>query len=470
MSGLYQHQRRALDLMDGRTAFALFMEQGTGKSRVILEDATRLYLRGEIAALLVVAPNGVHAAWEDEAKRWLTIPHAVHVWRGGTSKREQDALARLVTADGVLRILLMNIEATRTERGFAWAARLLRSAPSMFVVDESTRVKTPSAKQTKACWRLARLAAYRRIATGTPITQSPLDLWAQLRVLDDAPLGFRSFYAFRNRYAIMKERYIPGRKPFKEIVGYQRLEELKQRIAPLSYRITKSECLDLPDKIYERRYVELSPEQRRIYAAIADRVRVELRSGRITTAQVLTKLLRLQQVLGGFVHYDDGRTERISDLPRLRVLMEAVEDAPGKVIVWARFVDEIRLLVDTLRERYGHDAVVEYHGSTPHDARREVVRRFQEDSACRIFVGQPRCAGIGLTLTAADTVIYYSNDYSLETRLQSEDRAHRIGTRKSVVYIDLIARGTVDERVVDALRRKRDLAATLTGDELLEWI
>jgi len=478
---LFQHQRDALQRMQGKRAFALLMEQGTGKTRVLLEDAQRLYLSGDITGLLVLAPNGVHRNWAAECAQWLTVPHACHVWGGASSKREQADLERICDMTDALAVLAVNIEAVRTARGEKWLGRFLRQHRALMAVDESTRIKSPSAKQTKAAIRLAKFAAYRRILTGTPVTQGPLDIWAQFQFLaasqNGCPLlGHKSFYAFRNRYAVTRQRAIPGRRPFVEVVGYQRLDELRDLIAPHSYRVTKDECLDLPAKIYQRIPVELAPAQRRAYDAIRAEVRAELAGGDVTTMLALTKLLRLQQVIGGFVSYDDGRAEPVvgaHEMPRMRVLREQVGDtlsAGGKVLVWARFRPEIGMIVRALREEHGHAAVVEYHGDTAQDARWEAVQRFQGDDACRIFVGQPRCAGIGLTLTAASTVIYYSNDYSLEARLQSEDRAHRIGTTGHVVYIDLVAEGTIDERVVKALRTKRDLAATLTGDELREWI
>jgi len=266
----------------------------------------------------------VHRNWAAECYQWLPdVPHACHVWAGGTTKREQTALEAIcLPDDSQLAVLAVNIEATRTAKGYQWMERFLRAKRAMMVVDESTRIKSPSAKQTKACIKLGKLAKYRRILTGTPITQAPLDVWAQCAFLDLDLLGFRSFYAFRNRYAVIRQRHIPGRRPFQEIVGYRKLDELKAKLDRFSFRVTKDECLDLPDKIYQRVPVELSPAQRRIYDAIRKEVRAELSDGNVTTMQALTKLLRLQQVIGGYVTYDDGESQPIADcqkLPRMRV-------------------------------------------------------------------------------------------------------------------------------------------------------
>lgn len=465
MDPLFAHQEEALRRMAGRYAFALFMDQGTGKTRIVLEEACRLFHDGKLGGLLVVAQNGVHVNWRDEVARWFDGPAAVHVWRGMTTKREREAYEAVLDSED-FAVLTMNIEALRTRKGEETATRFLRSRRCMMVVDESTRIKTPSAKQTKAALRVGRAALIRRILTGTPATESPLDLYAQCAFLDPDLLGFRSYYAFRNRYAVTRQRHIPGRRPFTEVVGYQRQDELRERLARFSYRVTKSECLDLPEKLYKKRYVELSKQQRAAYARLVESIRAEIAGQRVTTANALTKLLRLQQAVGGFLGGDDGEIVPLDAGPRLEAAREIVEGAPGKVIVWARFRAELEALYRELRE-FG---VVRYHGDVPPEERDEAVRRFQEDDGIRVFVANQQCAGYGLTLTAATTVVYYSNSFSLEQRLQSEDRAHRIGTKHPVLYVDLVAEGTIDERIVRALRSKRDLAATLTGDELREWL
>jgi SNF2 family DNA or RNA helicase len=257
---------------------------------------------------------------------------------------------------------------------------------------------------------------------------------------------------------------------------YQNLDELKAKIAPHSYRITKAECLDLPPKVYERRYVELNAEQRVLYNKLKKEFVAEFGGGKINAAMAMTRMMRLQQITGGFapVLNDVGETIATHPVgktnPKINALLELLEETDGKVIIWARFRKELELIAVALREEYGTKSAVEYHGGVSDKDRQSAVFTFQREHDPRFFVGQPHSGGIGLTLTAASTVVYFSNDFSLETRLQSEDRAHRIGQQKSVTYIDIEAVDTLDKKVIDALRSKKDMADVITGDNPSQWI
>ena len=318
--------------------------------------------------------------------------------------------------------------------------------------------------------KLAKDAKYRRILTGSPITKSPMDLFSQCAFLSDRALGFNSYYAFQNRYALVQKRSM-GTRAFQEIVGYRRLDELNEKLDQFSNRILKEECLDLPDKMYIRRDVPLTDEQKWIYKQMKKLALAKLDNGELaTTASVLTQIMRLQQICCGFLQPDDGEMQPIEN-NRLNELLDITEELQGKAIIWASYTYGIQQIASALRDRFGPEAVATYYGATPQDERQDIVDRFQDpDSALRFFVGQPLTGGYGITLTAANTVIYYNNSYDLAIRLQSEDRAHRIGQQNKVTYIDLVSPGTIDEKILKALREKINLAGEVLGEKARAWL
>jgi len=466
-----QHQLEAFNTMRGQKNFALFMEQGTGKTKTTIMDFDYQYQTGAIDRVLVIAPNGVHRNWLDELNKHCDSPHMAVAYSstmGVRSRRELDMLITN-TEQSVLPILTMNVEAFSSKKAIMYATNFCQMGRTYIVVDESSRIKTPGAKRTKELIKLGKLCLCRRILTGTPVTNSPLDVFSQFAFLDNRILGHRSYYAFRARYAVVVSMCMGGRT-FQSVKGYRNMEELTDKVAKYSYRCLKQECLDLPDKVYSKRYVELGKEQARIYKSLVATTKAEIAGAEIKTQLVLTKLLRLQQVVGGFVADDDGNMHTIDDNKRIGTLMDVVCDVHGKCIVWARFTQEIIAIEKALQQEYGKDAVVSYYGATTAADRDAAVQRLQSDSTCRFFVANPHAAGIGLTLTAAETTVYYSHDFSLETRLQSEDRNHRHGTKNTVRYIDLVASDTVDEKVLSALIEKKNFADIITQDVSLMWL
>jgi SNF2 family DNA or RNA helicase len=368
-----------------------------------------------------------------------------------------------------LRIMIMNVEAFSTEKGVAYARTFLRVTSAFMAVDESTTIKTPKAKRTKSIIKVAREARYRRIATGSPVTKSPLDLYSQCEFLGPECLNSASFYAFQARYAILVERKLPTHT-FKQIVGYRRLDELQEKLNGFSFRVTKDECLDLPDKIYTRRDVELTPEQKKYYDQMKLMALALVEGNLMSTNNALTQLMRLHQICCGHVKLDDGQQ---IDIPNNRIteLLSVLEETSGKVIIWANYRRDIENIRLALQKEYGMTSVATYYGDTEAEDRQNIVDQFQDPaSELRFFVGNPRTGGYGLTLTAAHTVIYYSNSFDLEVRLQSEDRAHRIGQTNKVTYVDLIAKDTVDEHIVKALRNKINIASQVLGEDFKDWI
>jgi SNF2 family DNA or RNA helicase len=314
------------------------------------------------------------------------------------------------------------------------------------------------------------MAKYRRILTGSPVTKSPMDLYSQCDLLNNRALGFNSFFAYQARYAIVQRRTM-GHRSFQQITGYRRLDELNAKLDTFSNRILKEDCLDLPAKVYVRRNVELTPEQAKLYKQMKKLALAKMESGELATTQsVLTQIMRLQQICCGFLQPDDGEIEPVPN-NRMSELMDVVDEVQGKAIIWASYTHDIQQIADALRDRFGAESVATYYGATPQEKRQEIVTRFQDKHGpLRFFVGQPRTGGYGITLTAANTVIYYSNSYDLEIRLQSEDRAHRIGQKNNVTYIDLVSPDTIDEKILQALRDKINLANEVLGDKARDWL
>jgi SNF2 family DNA or RNA helicase len=338
----------------------------------------------------------------------------------------------------------------------------------MMGVDESTTIKNSVAKRTKNILGLAELSKYRRIMTGSPVTKNPLDLYSQCEFLDPWLLNFQSFYAFRNRYAEMKTIHARGRS-IQIVSCFKNIGELSDKLKEFSYRVLKEDCLDLPDKIYVKRNVVLTPEQAKLYQEMKSTALAVLNGKQTTTVTVLTQLMRLHQITCGHFTADDGSTQIVKS-NRIDELMNVLEEVEGKAIIWANYQKDMSEIKKTIIEKYGEESVVDYYGLTPQDERQPNIKRFQDDPECRFFIGTPSTGGYGITLTAANTVIYYSNGYDLEKRLQSEDRAHRIGQKKSVTYVDLISEKTVDEKIVKALRKKINIASEVLGEELRDWI
>lgn len=482
-----KHQLEAIQKMVGRRTYALFMEQGTGKTWTLLADVERLYAKGTIDTVLVVAPNGVHTNWINrEIPLHMEGNIVARAWRSGAGVKYMRSLEELFRTreEGhsvPLRFLAVNIDALVTKKGYEFCERFLLSGSSWIILDESSRIKNPDAARTKALMRLRRYAIGARIASGTPVTNSPVDVFAQMEFLESGLLSTTSYRAFVAEYADVLPANHPmivnmtirnPRAAYAQIIArnpdgsprWRNLDKLQKLLEPHSFRVLKKDCLDLPDKIYKTITFEMNVEQQRAYDKMQDELRIDLGDNIELPVSELAALIKLQQITSGFVNTPLGIRYVSDDNPRLKALMDAIEDVDGKFIVWARFREELQAISDALTN--AGITCVQYHGGIGRDAREDAVDQFQNGEV-RVFVGQPQSGGIGLTLTAAETVFYFSNDFNLETRLQSEDRAHRIGTRKNVVYIDIAAENTIDETITRNLQRKKRTAAVVLGDRKL---
>ena len=467
----YEHQMSALEKSWNKETYGYFMEMGTGKTKVLIDNMAMLYDKGKINGALIIAPKGVVKTWhEQELPTHLPdhIENVTTLWQPNITKKQETKLNNLFDLGTDLHIFIMNVEALSTNKGVKFAEKFLRSHRTLMALDESTTIKNPSAKRTKNVLALAPMAKYRRILTGSPVTKNPLDLYTQCEFLDPFLLNFNSWYAFRNRYAIMKTIHVRGRS-IQTVHKFQNLGELSDRLKGFSYRVLKEDCLDLPEKIYMKRHVALTKEQENLYEQMRKTAIANLNGKVTSTVTVLTQLMRLQQITCGHFVADDGTVQTIKN-NRLDELMDVLEETENKAIIWAYWQRDVQDIKDAIEKKYGPRSVVDYYGLTPQDERQDNIRRFQNDNECRFLIGTPSTGGYGITLTEANTVIYYSNGYDLEKRLQSEDRAHRIGQKKNVTYIDLIAEDTVDEKIVRSLRKKINIASEVMGEELRDWI
>jgi len=467
----YAHQLTALEKSWNKENYAYFMEMGTGKTKVLIDNVAMLYDKGKIDGVLIIAPKGVVKTWyEQELPTHLPnhIENVSVLWQPNITKTQQEKLDTLFEIDSALHILIMNVEALSTEKGVKFATKFINSHKSMMAIDESTTIKTPTARRTKNIIKIGLDAKYKRIMTGSPITKNPLDLYTQCEFLDPWLLDFASYYAFRNRYAEMKTMHIRGRS-IQVVDKFQNLGELSDIVKEFSYRVLKEDCLDLPPKVFIKRHISLTPDQKKIYEQMKEQALAVLNGKVTTTMTVLTQLMRLHQITCGYVTADDGTTQQVES-NRLNELMSILEDTDGKVIIWANYQLSVGEIIQKIIKVYGKDSYVHYYGLTPQEDRQDFIRKFQNDPKCRFIIGTPQTGGYGITLTEANTVIYYSNGYDLEKRLQSEDRAHRIGQKKTVTYIDLICEDTIDEKIVKALRDKINIASEVMGEELRDWI
>lgn len=479
------HQVQALERSFRKRAFAFLMDQGTGKTWATLADAERLYCSGLIDCVLVLAPRGVHVNWvKREIPTHMEVDVSAFAWKSGMGKRET---ARLM--DGLfwprkkgevprLRVLSMNYDAVITKKGFDIAQRFLMSGKALVVLDEAHRIKNPAAARTKKIFELRDLSVARRILTGTAITNAPMDLFCQFSFLQEGCLGTTSYRAFTAEYAellgpeskLMQElirqnpRNATAQIVAKDALGrpkYKNLEKLRAKIEPWMFRVLKKDCLDLPPKVYKTFTYELSAPQRKAYELMNEEARIQIDDENVLSVSELAALTKLQQIAAGFTILPDKSMHYVEEgNTRLKALEEVVENwtEGKKFIVWARFREELRAVSALLRER--GLKVVEYHGGVSTADREVALDTFQNGDA-DVFVAQQQAGGIGLTLTAAEMAIYYSQDFSSENRKQSEDRNHRIGTKQSVLYIDICAEDTIDEAITRRLQMKAALATAM---------
>ena len=460
----FKHQRQSL--MEGAKPnnFAYFMEMGTGKTKVAIDNAAYLYQAQKIDYVFVIAPNSVYQNWKKEIDIHCPEETNIYIWKVSKDKTFK-------MDPNKLTFVLMNVEALSHASGKKWLQSKLQKhgMRSMIILDESTSIKNLKASRTKAIIKLGELARYKRILTGSPITKSPLDLFSQCAFLDKKLLGYENFTVFKSKYAVM---YSIERGGYSIQIPkyYVNLEELEFKLKNFSYRVRKKDCLDLPEKMYVQRYVDMPEEQQQAYDRLKITAMTIMQDEEVSYNNKLTELLKLQQVTNGFVKTNEGNIIDFKSNAKLKELMAIIEETEDKCIIWANYVHNIEGIKNKLAETYGADSVVSIYGADSVEDRNQAVEKFQNDDECRFLVGNPTVGGYGLTLTAAKYVIYFSNSYNLEVRQQSEDRAHRIGQKSQVTYIDIICRDTIDQMVLHNLENKIELSAKTLGEQVQKWL
>lgn len=457
----YKHQIAAYNaavsaFRAGRRGYALLHEQGCGKTATTEAVMGRLYLDGMICRVLVVAPLAVLPVWEKDCAD-MTVPYALSVIHGTAAQRKK-AWTEILTHDaGRLQIAVINYDGIRgadnLEAIEAWA-------PDMIICDESQRIKNHKAKQSKVLHSLGAKVRYRMILTGTPVGNTPLDFWSQYKFLD-AQIFERSYYAFRNHYAVM------GGYGGYELIKYKCLDDLTKKAHSIAHRVTKAQALDLPARIDQTLYCELEPAAARIYKQMArDKVAELSRQERVTAQQIITQMLRLSQITGGYLAPDDGQVEKVSraKMTLLRETLTDLQERGEKAVIFCRFRPEITDVCRLLEEMAGKDGYRGIWGDISADARGEAVQAFQTQPHVRFFVAQIQCAGAGITLHAASTAIFYSLDYSFMNYDQAKARIHRIGQHRPCTYLHLVTKGTIDEEVIRTLGEKRSIAETIVDN------
>lgn len=463
-ANLYKHQirganmaLRAFGALDAKTpggGFGELFEMGCGKTLTTIAVAGALYNLGKIDRVLVVAPTSVCSVWPHDLNQFATFPWEARVLLGDKKKRLK-ALNELENWPfKALRIAVINYESTHREGIFE---ALAAYKPDLIVCDESQRIKNPSAAQSKALHKLGDAAPFRMILSGTPVQNNAVDLYSQYRFLDPAVYG-ANFYAFKNRYCIM------GGYGQHQIVGYRNMDELVEKEHSVAYRVTKEECLDLPQQTFINRYVQFTDAEQAIYEQLRKSSFLELETGEnVTATTILTMYLRLMQLTGGFLTADESTRPKQVNTAKLDALTDIVDDyvvdAGKKLVIFARFRAEIAAIENLLRLRkiqYGS-----IYGDVPMEERGKIVEDFQTNPDTKVFVAQIQTAGLGITLHAASTAVFYSYDYNYANYAQALARIHRIGQRLPVTYIHLVVDGSIDEKILAALENKEDMAKTV---------
>lgn len=471
------HQTATLEATWDKEAWAWFLETGLGKTKLALDNGLMLFQKGLITGMLVMAPKGAYLTWNEIEIPKLMPNNGVSwesaQWSAGMGFEAQQKVAGVIVKDErLLKILVINIEGVLTHYGYQTVVSFLNAHRALWVIDESTAIKNPKAKRTKEILDIKHRAAFRRIMTGFPINKEPVDLYSQLEFLQDAPLGFSSWYAFRGCFQKMKPTAI-GRRIVMLNIGSQNEEVLNHRLKEISTRYRKEDCLkDLPPKTYSQRVVELTTEQRKHYDNIRHNAYTFLsEQDMVTTTMVITQIIRLQQIICGFAVPDDPDADTVRlDSNRIDALMDILSEHDGKVVIWSHFRECVKMIEEAIREEYGRQTVASYFGDTADKARAEILRNFQSPRHdLRYFVGNPATGKFSLTLTEARLCVYFSNSYDLEARRQSEDRLHRKGQLNPVTYVDLQTPRTVDQRIVRNLVAKQRISDTIMGDRWKEW-
>ncbi len=420
--------------------FALFWVMGAGKTLSSIALAGLRRKHELIQKLLVICPTSIKGVWAKEFNRYAGFPHTLHVHESG-----KPMLRGLESSP--FPVLVVGIEAMSVNSGPEICKEFLSGGVSMTILDESSRIKHHNTKRTENVLELYQESQYRLALTGTNITRGLQDLYTQMQFVEPRAIGEISYYSFKNKYCVM------GEYEGKKIIGYTKTDILMNKVRPYCDVIRKSDMKDLPLKSYQVRMVQASKEQKEICKGLKKHLKLITDDKEIKMKNVLEAMLRAQQVAGGF----DDEGNPLTSNPKMKELLELLEDFDGKAVIWARFLPEIEAIRIALSAEYPGTVMV-MTGETPQEARQPMVDVFQKSNTLRFFVSNHAVGGAGITLTSATLAVYYSNTFNLEDRLQSEDRIHRIGQTHPCMYIDISSDLAVDKSLIESIARKSSLA------------
>lgn len=443
--------------------FGLLFEMGCGKTLTAIAIMGALYQEGKIDRVLIVAPTSVVAVWPHELADFAEYPFTVETLLGDKNKRLRSINDLTKYPYPKLKVAVINYESV-------WREDIKKAIktynPDLIICDESQRIKTHNSKQSQAMHELGDQARYKMILSGTPVQNNVTDIWSQYRFLDKTVFG-ELYYAFQNHFCVMHSVFKS------KVMRTINEDELVQKEHSIAFRVTKEEALDLPEQTFETRYIEMTPKERRTYDALKRESVADIEGGgTITATTVLTKLLRLQQFTGGFLVKDGASEPEQVSTAKLDALKDIIEDyvidGGKKLVVFARFIPEVNAIIDmaekTLKPDKTGKKVVSIQGSVKKEERGNIIEQFQKDPDTVLIVGQIDTLGVGVTLTAADTCVYYSKTYNYATYEQSLSRIHRISQRNVCTYIDLVCADSVDEKISTALKKKEDLATKIVDN------
>jgi SNF2 family DNA or RNA helicase len=484
----FEHQFEALEKCEDEEAFAFLMEMRTGKTKVTIDDYGRLELAKKVRHFCVIAPGGVYKTWTGALQEHLSADLKqrilVHTWISGAGVAQKKRLKAFLEAaedpNGPPCALLINVEAlSSVKEARETIIRFAKSGTCYGAVDESTIIGNHESKRTEFINdELAQHFEYRRILSGLPTPRDPLSLYSQFQFLDWKILGHRSFYSFRARYAVTRKMNIDQEdkktgeiktRSITVVDGFRDIDHLNAKIQPKSYRRLLSQCYDLPPKTYSIREVSLTEEQKRLYAEMKTFFTTQLASGEhVVATVVIAQMIRLHQILCGHTRDEDGVWHEIKE-NRTSELMQLLDEFTGKAIIWCSYDHDIQKVSKALQAEYGPDSVARFWGGNK-NTREDEQTKFLKNPNCRFMVATAAAGGRGRTWMNASLVVYYSNTNDLEARAQSEERPQGVGKTESVGYVDLVAPGTVDEKIIYALREKINMATAVTGDNYKEWL
>lgn len=457
------HQRKGLSKIYPLREFALFCDTGTGKTKIAIDDLSVHFIEGRISKILVICLFSIRRNWKKEIGIHCPVESDIHLLE--TAKAGIKRYDKWLEEDnGGVKWLIIGIESMRQGGAFDQCKKFVNDK-TMMVIDESQNIKNHKAISTERCIELGQDAAIRGIMTGTPLGNGIEDLYSQFQFLNQDIIGIGNFYSFRNRYCVMGG--FEGRK----IIGYKKQEELMKVLGPYIYQVRKREVLkDLPPRSMTTRIIKPSAEQLKLYKQMKEQMYLEYEKGTLTVKNILGTMLRLSEICGGFVTTEEENKDpftmekkpriyvrhRLKTNPKLLELEKFLDETDSQVVIFSVFREEISMITEMLTKKYGEDQIAQIHGGISPEDRHKYVEDFQAEKIK--YLVSNKAGGTGLNMTAADTIVYYSNDFSLLARIQSEGRIERIGQDKPQLYVDMFMEKMIDEKIYEVLVNKADFA------------